>query len=172
MLYNVLMTKKIALYNSNIEETIKNYFKEQNCTIEKMLEIKNFSDFDIVVLWDYNDTLPQNNNHTIVLNIHPSLLPAFGGENAIEQALKFGSKVSGITIHNAYTGQIIAQFPVLIGIDTGVSEFIKEMTEIEKHIIPPVIDAVLNDRVFDFGDILNQNTCSHKNCSKNCKNCH
>lgn len=37
-------------------------------------------------------------NHRII-NIHPSLLPAFRGANAVEQAIEYGVKVFGITIH-------------------------------------------------------------------------
>ena len=34
-----------------------------------------------------------------IINIHPSLLPAFRGANAVEQAIEYGVKVFGITIH-------------------------------------------------------------------------
>ena len=89
---------------------------------------------------------------------------------AVENALKYGAKVSGITVQNVYTKQIIAQFPVLIGVDTGVNEFISEMTEIEKYLIPPVIEAVLNDKVFDFGDLFNKKACAGS-CGGGCSGC-
>lgn len=161
--------KKIALYNSNIEETIKKSFND--CEITTIKDIKDFNDFDIVILNDYNGELPSQPRDTTVLNIHPSLLPAFEGENAIEKALKFGAKVSGITIQNVYTEQIIAQFPVLIGIDTGINEFISEMTEIEKYLIPPVIQSILEDRVFDFNDLF-KNNCANKGGCSGCGGCH
>lgn len=161
--------KKIALYNSSIEETIKKSFSDCEITIIK--EIKDLNSFDIVILNDYNGELPDCPKNTTVLNIHPSLLPAFEGENAIENALKFGAKVSGITIQNIYTKQIIAQFPVLIGIDTGVNEFISEMTEIEKYLVPPVIQAVIDDRVFDFNDLF-KNNCAGKSKCSGCGKCH
>ncbi len=48
-----------------------------------------------------------------IINIHPSLLPAFRGANAVEQALEYGVKVFGITIHyvdeSLDGGRIIAQ---------------------------------------------------------------
>ena len=58
-----------------------------------------------------------------VLNIHPSLLPAFPGVNAIQQALAHGVKVTGCTVHwveqGVDSGPIIAQraVPVLPGDD-------------------------------------------------------
>ena len=48
-----------------------------------------------------------------IINIHPSLLPAFAGARAIEQAIEYGVKVFGITIHwvddTLDGGKIIAQ---------------------------------------------------------------
>ena len=48
-----------------------------------------------------------------IINIHPSLLPAFRGAHAVEQAVEYGVKVYGITIHYVNSeldgGKIIAQ---------------------------------------------------------------
>ena len=48
-----------------------------------------------------------------IINIHPSLLPSFRGAHAVEQAVAFGVKVYGITIHYVTAeldgGKIIAQ---------------------------------------------------------------
>jgi phosphoribosylglycinamide formyltransferase-1 len=48
-----------------------------------------------------------------VINVHPALLPAFPGLRAIEQALDYGVKVAGVTVHyvdtGVDTGPIIAQ---------------------------------------------------------------
>ena len=71
---------------------------------------------DLVCLAGYmrivGDTLLQAYEGKII-NIHPSLLPAFRGAHAVEQAVAFGVKVYGITIHwvNADLdgGRIIAQ---------------------------------------------------------------
>ena len=44
-----------------------------------------------------------------IVNVHPSLLPAFRGAHAIEQALAYGVKVFGVTIHQVDARRIIAQ---------------------------------------------------------------
>lgn len=48
-----------------------------------------------------------------IINIHPSLLPAFRGANAVEQAVEYGVKVYGVTIHYVDStldgGRIISQ---------------------------------------------------------------
>ena len=48
-----------------------------------------------------------------VINVHPALLPAFPGLRAVEQALSYGVKVFGVTVHfvdeGVDTGPIIAQ---------------------------------------------------------------
>lgn len=53
-----------------------------------------------------------------IINIHPSLLPAFKGTDAIRRAYDYGCKVMGVTIHyvneKVDEGQIIAQEPLWI----------------------------------------------------------
>ena len=48
-----------------------------------------------------------------IMNIHPALLPCFPGEQGVPDALDYGVKVSGVTVHFVYegldTGPIIAQ---------------------------------------------------------------
>jgi len=41
-----------------------------------------------------------------VVNVHPSLLPAFPGLRAIEQALAYGAKVFGVTVHYVEPGEV------------------------------------------------------------------
>lgn len=52
------------------------------------------------------------------INTHPSLLPAFPGAHAVRDALNYGVKVTGCTVHyvddGMDTGRIIAQRPVLV----------------------------------------------------------
>jgi phosphoribosylglycinamide formyltransferase-1 len=60
-----------------------------------------------------------------VLNVHPSLLPSFPGLHAQEQAVRYGVRVTGATVHfvdaGTDTGPIVGQsaIPVLDGDDAG-----------------------------------------------------
>ncbi len=47
-----------------------------------------------------------------VINVHPSLLPAFPGLHAIEQALAYGVKVFGVTVH--YVEEAVDSGPVIL----------------------------------------------------------
>lgn len=129
------------------------------------------SKFDNVVLLDQNtsgadftvgnDDFPQAD-----ICIHPSLLPAFKGKDALKKAFVAGVKVSGITIYRPKGNKIIFQYPVLIGNLTHFDEFCEEMRKIQEMIYPIVVEKILKDEAFDFGDLF----FSHKGCG-NCKNC-
>lgn len=83
-----------------------------------------------------------------VLNIHPSLLPAFPGLEAWRQALEYGAKVAGCTVHvvdqGIDTGPIVAQeaVPVLDG-DTAESLHAR-IQEAERRLYPAAITRWLS----------------------------
>jgi phosphoribosylglycinamide formyltransferase-1 len=86
-----------------------------------------------------------------VLNIHPSLLPAFPGVDAQGQAFRAGVKLAGCTVHFVETGvdagPIIAQVavPVLDGDD---AESLRARILSEEHkLLPSVVRAVAEGRV-------------------------
>jgi phosphoribosylglycinamide formyltransferase 1 len=83
-----------------------------------------------------------------IVNIHPSLLPAFPGKDAIGQALEAGVKVSGVTIHyvdeGMDTGPIIAQRA--INIDKGETRetLAKKIHAIEHELYPQVLQQLFS----------------------------
>lgn len=83
-----------------------------------------------------------------ILNIHPSLLPAFPGLDAQQQALDYGVKITGCTVHlvdeQLDHGPIIKQaaVPVLPG-DTEHSLAARILAE-EHRIYPEAVDLILN----------------------------
>ncbi len=86
-----------------------------------------------------------------VVNVHPALLPAFPGVHAQRQALDYGVRVSGCTVHfvdaGTDTGPIIAQaaVPVLDG-DDEESLRLRILAR-EHELLPQVIQAIAEGRV-------------------------
>jgi phosphoribosylglycinamide formyltransferase-1 len=82
-----------------------------------------------------------------VLNTHPSLLPAFRGAHAVEDALEAGVKVTGCTVHVAVpevdAGPILAQesVPVLSG-DTA-DTLHERIKAVEHRIYPEAIRTLM-----------------------------
>lgn len=138
---------------------------------EKNFEYFSSHDFDLIVLCDYKKELQSDVLELgKFINIHPSLLPSFKGNDALYRAFNSGVKVSGVTVHwvreNLDSKNIIAQYPVLIGNLMHFDEFEKETNELEKMLYPLVIDKILKDEVFDYTDLISVNKCSGS-----CSNC-
>lgn len=85
-----------------------------------------------------------------VLNIHPSLLPAFPGLDAQRQALHYGVKVSGATVHlvspGLDDGPIVLQAAVPVYDDDSVESLAARILSEEHRIYPAAIQFVLDGR--------------------------
>jgi phosphoribosylglycinamide formyltransferase-1 len=86
-----------------------------------------------------------------VVNIHPSLLPAFPGLEAWKQALDYGVKVTGCTVHfvdqGVDSGPIIAQETVpVIPTDTAATLH-ERIQQVERRLYPKVIGAIAQGRI-------------------------
>lgn len=86
-----------------------------------------------------------------ILNIHPSLLPAFPGAHAIAQALAHGVKLTGVTVHfvdaEVDHGPIIAQRAVAVepGDDEGTLH--ARIQEVEHVIYPEVVSDFVRGNI-------------------------
>lgn len=86
-----------------------------------------------------------------ILNIHPSLLPAFPGVNAQQQALDYGVKFTGCTVHlvdeGVDTGPVILQAVVPV-LETDSAETLSQRILQEEHrIYPEAVRLVAEDRI-------------------------
>jgi phosphoribosylglycinamide formyltransferase 1 len=85
-----------------------------------------------------------------ILNIHPSLLPAFPGMDVHQQVLEHGAKFSGCTVHfvddTLDGGPIVAQAVVPILDDDTTETLAARILKQEHHIYSEAIDAVLSGR--------------------------
>ncbi len=127
--------------------------------------------FDLIALSGYTKELKPNVLELgRFINLQPSLLPAFKGADAAARAFSAGVKVSGVTVHTLTNGidggKIIAQYPVLIGNLTHFDEFVENIRQLEDLLYPIVISKILEDKVFDFSDLLSGcGNCSSGGCS-------
>lgn len=85
-----------------------------------------------------------------ILNIHPSLLPAFPGVDAQAQALAYGVKVTGVTVHLVTAeldgGPIILQAAVPVLDDDSVESLSARILEQEHRLYPAAVREVLEGR--------------------------
>ena len=79
------------------------------------------------------------------INTHPALLPAFKGAHAVRDALDYGVKITGSTVHfvdaGVDTGSIIAQRPVAINADDDESTLHERIKQVERDLIVEVLRA-------------------------------
>ena len=87
-----------------------------------------------------------------MINVHPSLLPAFGGLAPIQQALDHGVRVTGVTVHfvdeGVDTGPIIMQEAVpLEGYSGDIAAVEERIHEVEHRILPETVRRIARGRV-------------------------
>jgi phosphoribosylglycinamide formyltransferase-1 len=82
-----------------------------------------------------------------ILNIHPSLLPAFPGVDAQKQALEYGTKIAGATVHfvtgELDGGPIVLQRAVNVEDDDTADTLAGRILEVEHQIYPEAAGLVL-----------------------------
>ncbi len=113
---------------------------------------------DLVVLAGYLRLVPLEVIRAFegrVLNVHPALLPAFGGPGMFGQhvhraVIASGVRVSGVTAHfvdEVYDeGRIIAQWPVPVFPDDDAASLAARVLRVEHLVFPRVVDAVASGR--------------------------
>jgi phosphoribosylglycinamide formyltransferase-1 len=118
---------------------------------EEILEKLRQRNVDFIVLAGYMRLLGPVLLHVYegkIINVHPSLLPAFKGKDAIGQALDYGVKVTGVTVHyvdqGMDTGPIIAQQVIKIDAEETKETLRRKIQEIEHKLLPEVIHSLAN----------------------------
>jgi phosphoribosylglycinamide formyltransferase 1 len=86
-----------------------------------------------------------------ILNIHPALLPSFPGLNAQKQAIEYGVKVSGCTVHfvdqGLDSGPIILQRAVKVLDSDTEAELSARILREEHEVYPEVVRLFAEDRI-------------------------
>jgi phosphoribosylglycinamide formyltransferase 1 len=86
-----------------------------------------------------------------MINVHPSLLPAFPGVRAIEQAIDYGVKVAGVTIHfvdeGVDTGPVLLQEAFDVPYHRDIAAIVERVHQIEHGLLPRAVRLIAQGRV-------------------------
>ena len=86
-----------------------------------------------------------------VINVHPALLPAFPGLRAVQQALDYGVKVFGVTIHfvdeGVDTGPVILQRALELPDARDPAEVLERLHAIEHRLLPEAVALIARGAV-------------------------
>ena len=89
--------------------------------------------------------------HQRVVNIHPSLLPAFPGLEAWKQALDYGVKVTGCTVHfvdqGVDSGSIIAQETVPVQSEDTAATLHERIQQAERRVYPRAVAGLARGEI-------------------------
>jgi len=118
-----------------------------------VLKLKEFS-IDLICLAGYMRILGEEVIQTFekkIINIHPSLLPAFPGLNAQKQAINHGVKFSGCTVHfvdsGVDSGPIILQTVVPVYDNDDEKSLSKRILEQEHYLYPKAIKMIQGKKI-------------------------
>ncbi len=86
-----------------------------------------------------------------MINIHPALLPSFSGLHAHRQALDYGVKIAGCTVHfvdeGMDTGPIILQYPVVVLSSDTEESLAARIMEFEHLALPQAVKLFCEERL-------------------------
>ena len=130
-----------------------NYSSSKEYDKALVLKLKEFS-IDLICLAGYMRILGEEIIQTFekkIINIHPSLLPAFPGLNAQKQAINHGVKFSGCTVHfvdsGVDSGPIILQTVVPVYDNDDEKSLSKRILEQEHYLYPKAIKMIQENKI-------------------------
>ncbi|MBI4970683.1 MAG: phosphoribosylglycinamide formyltransferase [Candidatus Omnitrophica bacterium] len=128
-------------------------FESREAYESQLIKLLQAEKVDVIVLAGYmllvGDAFIQAFKNRI-LNIHPSLLPAFKGTHAIQEAYDYGVRVSGVTVHFVEpaldSGPIILQKEVPLRDGESVQDFESRIHKVEYELYPKALQLVVSDK--------------------------
>ncbi len=136
------------------EVVLRKDFKTKSEFEERMVQLLKRKSVDLVVLAGFMRILSSTflaNFPSRVINIHPSLIPAFQGLNAQKQAVEFGAKFSGCTVHivdeSVDGGPVIVQAVVPILPQDDENSIAEKILEYEHRILPQSVQWFAEGRI-------------------------
>jgi len=111
-------------------------------------------DVDLIVLAGYMELLSDEfvgRFRNRIVNVHPALLPAFPGLDAVGQALEHGVQLTGVTVHfvdeGVDSGPIILQQAIEVPYTRGRSQLEDEIHRVEHELLPRAIRLIADGAV-------------------------
>ncbi len=120
-----------------------------------VVEVLEEARIDFIVLAGFLTVVPQEvigKYHGRIVNVHPSLLPKYGGKgmwdmNVHRAVIAGGETESGITVHfvdnGVDTGKTIAQFRCQVEPGTSPEDLAQKIHELEQHHLPTVVEECI-----------------------------
>ena len=109
---------------------------------------------DLVVLAGFMKVLPAGFVTALspnIINLHPSLLPAFPGAHAVRDALSAGASTTGATVHivdaGVDTGPILAQREIAVPAGISQSDLHEQIKTIERSLIVEVVSQIAEGKL-------------------------
>jgi phosphoribosylglycinamide formyltransferase-1 len=109
---------------------------------------------DLVVLAGFMKVLPAGFVAALspnIINLHPSLLPAFPGAHAVRDALSAGASTTGATVHivdaGVDTGPVLAQREIAIPAGIAESDLHEQIKNIERSLIVEVVSQIAEGKL-------------------------
>lgn len=134
------------------------YIDRKNCAERLMHELQDMK-IELIVLAGYLTILDREVVRAYdgrIINIHPSLIPAFCGkgfygEKVHKAAVEYGVKVSGATVHfvdeGTDSGPIILQEPVPVFAEDTADKLAARVLEVEHRILPEAVRLFCEGRL-------------------------
>ncbi len=138
-------------------------YPDLNALYSELTYILNINRVDYIVLAGWLKIIPESFIKAFedrIINIHPSLIPAFCGAgmyglNVHKAALEFGAKVSGCTVHFVNEvpdgGAIIAQTAVEVKADDTPESLQSRILEKEHELLPYCVKKLCEGKIFKDG---------------------
>ncbi len=121
---------------------------------QMLLENVRYHNPDLVILAGFMKVLPENFVSELspnLINLHPSLLPAFPGAHAVRDALAAGASNTGATVHivdaGVDTGPVLAQREVAIVAGISESELHEQIKVVERSLIVEVVAEIAEGKL-------------------------
>lgn len=116
---------------------------------DRLVAVLHTHDIDLVVIAGFGTVVPKAATAFAdrMLNTHPSLLPAFKGWHAVRDALAYGVKVTGTTVHvvteEMDAGPILAQAAVAVLPGDTEESLHERIKQVERRLYPETIKRVI-----------------------------